>query len=141
MVNSTDPNYTAALCRNKRGGLFNTNESSTWEALGFYDLGLDPQLSFEGVGSYGLETVGFTEDITLPSQIVGVINTTDYWAGYLGLGIQPTNFTDANQPTFLISMVQNESLIPSHSYGYTAGAYYSKLYSAILRDFCSLYQD
>ena len=136
MVISADLNSTAALCRNKRGGLFYPNESSTWDTLGFYDLGLDPQLGFEGVGSYGLETVGFTQDITLPSQIVGVINTTDYWAGYLGLGIQPTNFTDANQPTFLMSMVQNESLIPSHSYGYTAGAYYSKLYASFLSHFC-----
>ena len=58
---------------------------------------------------------------------MGVINTTDYWVGYLGLGIKPTNFTDANQPTFLTTLVENRSLIPSHSYGYTAGAYYSKL--------------
>ncbi|KAL8785250.1 MAG: hypothetical protein Q9195_008723 [Heterodermia aff. obscurata] len=56
--------------------------------------------------------------------IVGVVNTTEYWVGYLGLGIEPTNFTDANQPTFLTSLVENRSLIPSHSYGYTAGAYY-----------------
>ena len=131
MVDRADLNCIAALCLNKRGGLFNPNESSTWEGLGFYNLGLDPQLGFEGVGSYGLETVGFTEDISLPSQIVGVINTTDYWVGYLGLGVQPTNFTDANQPTFLISMVQNESLVPSHSYGYTAGAYYRKLCNSV----------
>ena len=87
---------------------------------------LDPQLGFGGVGSYGLETVGFTDTFSIPSQIVGVINTTEYWVGYLGLGIEPTNFTDANQPTFLTSLVENRSLIPSHSYGYTAGAYYSK---------------
>ena len=135
MLDRADLSFTAALCRNKRGGLFNPNESSTWEGLGFYDLGLDPQLGFAGVGSYGLETVGFTEDISLPSQIVGVINTTDYWVGYLGLGVQPTNFTDANQPTFLISMVQNESLIPSHSYGYTAGAFHSKPYNSIPSDY------
>ena len=87
---------------------------------------LDPQLGFGGVGSYGLETVGFTDTFSVASQIVGVINTTEYWVGYLGLGIEPTNFTDANQPTFLTSLVENRSFIPSHSYGYTAGAYYSK---------------
>ena len=83
-------------------------------------------MNFGGVGSYGLETVGFADDVSLPSQIVGVVNSTNYWVGYLGLGIKPTNFTDANQPTFLTSMVENLSLIPSHSYGYTAGAYYSE---------------
>ena len=131
----------AALCQNKRGGLFHSNESSTWNDLGFYDLGLDPQLGFAGFGSYGLETVGFTDNVALQSQIVAVINTTDYWAGYLGLGIKPTNFTDKDQPTFLTSMVENKSLIPSHSYGYTAGAYYSKLCSLMFEDVGSLSQD
>ena len=171
----TDEIVAAVTCQDKRGGLFHSNESTTWDYLGFYGLGwvilsqhlgphwmqlagpatclgsicsedilrtlhlcpreemltpksyrLDPQLGFGGVGSYGLETVGFTDTFSAPSQIVGVINTTEYWVGYLGLGIEPTNFTDANQPTLLTSLVENQSLIPSHSYGYTAGAYYSK---------------
>ncbi|KAL9121782.1 MAG: hypothetical protein Q9187_001657 [Circinaria calcarea] len=43
-----------------------------------------------------------------------MINDTDYWLGYLGLGIKPTNFTDADIPTFLSSLV-NHSLkhVPS----------------------------
>ena len=45
-------------------------------------------------------------------------------ADLFGKGVKPTNFTTVNQLTFLSSMVENKSLIPSHSYGYTAGAYY-----------------
>ena len=65
------------------------------------------------------------DQISVESQIVGIINDTNYWLGYLGLGIEPTNFTDADTPTFLSSLA-NHSIIPSRSYGYTAGAYYRR---------------
>lgn len=113
----------STTCRIKRGGLFESNSSSTWKGLGYYELGLDPHLGFGGVGSYGLDSVALSDQISVESQIVGIVNDTDYWLGYLGLGIKPTNFTDADIPTFLSSLV-NRSIIPSHSYGYTAGAYH-----------------
>ena len=114
-------------CQEERGGnLFEANESSTWEGQGAFALGLDPQLGFSGDGTYGFDDVAFSDQISVPSQIVGVINSTDYWLGYFGLGVEPTNFTSTDKPTFLDSMVQNQSLIPSHSYGYTAGAHYRK---------------
>ena len=131
------------ICQTKRGGLFQRNESSTWRDQGYYNLGLDTQLGFNGNGDYGLDTISLNDQISVPSQIIGVINSTDYWNGILGLGewpsttltettsadvlpvgVKPTNFTTVNQLTFLSSMVENRSLIPSHSYGYTAGAYY-----------------
>ena len=63
--------------------------------------------------------------IALKGQIVGIINSTDFLLGSFGLGVTPSNFTaDENQPTFLSSLVENTSTIPSHSYGYTAGAHY-----------------
>ncbi|KAI9730335.1 MAG: hypothetical protein M1834_005845 [Cirrosporium novae-zelandiae] len=111
-------------CRDKRGGLFYSNKSSTWDNLGYYELGLDPQLGFGGYGDYGLDNVDLSDEIIIPSQIVSVINTTEYWLGMLGLGVVASNFTNANQLTFLSSLVENQSLIPSHSYSYTAGAYY-----------------
>lgn len=90
-------------------------------------LGLDPQLGFNGDGMYGFDNISLSDNISVPSQVVGVINTTDYWLGLFGLGVEPTNFTSNDKPTFLDSMVEIMSLIPSHSYGYTAGAYYRKL--------------
>ena len=61
---------------------------------------------------------------SVPGQIVGVMNSTKFLLGSLGLGVKPSNFTSNIQATFLSSLVENQSAIPSHSYGYTAGAYY-----------------
>lgn len=62
---------------------------------------------------------------------MGIMNSTEFLLGSLGLGVIPSNFTSENQATFLSSMVENQSVIPSHSYGYTAGAYYRKgIYSS-----------
>ena len=113
-------------CLTKRGGVFHSNESSTWDNQGPFLLGLDPQLGFIGDGIYGFDNISLSDSVSVPSQVVGVINTTDYWLGFFGLGVEPTNFTSANKPTFMDSMVETLSLIPSHSYGYTAGAYYRK---------------
>ena len=118
-------------CLTKRGGVFRSNESSTWADQGPFELGLDPQLGFSGNGIYGFDNLSLSDSVSVPSQVIGVINTTDYWLGFLGLGVEPTNFTSADKPTFLDSMVEIVSLIPSHSYGYTAGAYYRKLYTSV----------
>ena len=117
-------------CLTKRGGVFQANKSSTWANQGPFVLGLDPQLGFSGNGVYGFDNISLSDSVSVPSQVVGVINTTDYWLGFFGLGVEPTNFTSADKPTFLDSMVETMSLIPSHSYGYTAGANYRKLYSS-----------
>jgi hypothetical protein len=50
----------------------------------------------------------------------------DFLFGVFGLGPKPTNFTDGfndPQPSFMWSL-KNQSMIPSISYGYTAGAPY-----------------
>lgn len=60
----------------------------------------------------------------MPGQIVGVVNTTDYWLGFLGLGMGVTNFTGTSESPFLSIAADNKSFIPSRSYGYTSGAYY-----------------
>ena len=118
-------------CFAKRGRLFNYSSSTSWEGLQDYTLGLDSQLGFDGNGTYGYDNIALSDVISVPSQTVGVINfnTTDYWLGFFGLGVEPTNFTNIDKPSFLDSMVENQSLVPSHSYGYTAGAHYRKLRS------------
>ena len=60
----------------------------------------------------------------MPDQIVAVLNSTDNLLGVMGLGIETTNFTDVEKPTFLSTLADIQNLIPSRSYGYTAGAYY-----------------
>ena len=131
-------------CEKERGGIFHSNGSSTWKRTGLYALGLDPKLGFGGNGDYGFDSIALSDEISAPSQTVGVINTTEYWLGFMGLGITPTNFSNgatpanfsngvpaanissADQKTFLSSLVETVGLIPSLSYGYTAGAYYRK---------------
>ena len=116
--------YDSQQCVQSRGGIFFPNKSSTWVAQGSYALGLDPQLGFGDQGDYGLDSIALTDTISVPSQIIAVINSTDYLLGNFGLGVKPTNLTVSDEKTFLDSVVENSSLVPSHSYGYTAGAHY-----------------
>ena len=111
-------------CVDVRGGIFKRNESSTWQDKGVFYLDLDAHLGFNGQGAYGLDNIAIDNDTTVEEQVIGSINTTEHLLGYFGLGIQPLNLTGPDEKTFLSSMVENKSLIPSHSYGYTAGASY-----------------
>ncbi|WEW56856.1 hypothetical protein PRK78_002311 [Emydomyces testavorans] len=111
-------------CRTKRGGLFLSNESSTWKEHGFYEMGDTLQLGRGGIGDYGCDSISLSDQLVLADQVVSMINTTDWWIGSLGLGVKKTAFTGGDKLSFLSTLVENRSLIPSHSYGYTAGAYY-----------------
>ena len=114
-------------CENKRGGLFPANESASFRSKGLYELNFDPQLGNTGLGYYGLDTVSFDDVVSVPDQIVAVVNATEYWIGSLGLGVQNTRFSDSgNISPLLSSLIEKENDIPSRSYGYTAGAYYRK---------------
>jgi hypothetical protein len=117
----------ASTCTSKRGGLVDFNKSSTWHSEGTFELGLDTQLGFAGDANYGLDTLEFgTTGATLKNTIIGSINTTEYLLGFFGLGDIPGNFTNIEVSSPL-SALDNESVIPSNSYGYTAGAIYRKL--------------
>ena len=121
--------FLAFLCATNRGGLFLPNESSTWyDEDGLWQLAMDLQLGENGRGYYGLDTVELSDQIIVPDQIIAVINSTEYWLGYLGLGSGATNFTSQFINPFLDSLIENVSLIPSHSYGFTAGAYYRRVH-------------
>jgi hypothetical protein len=122
----------AISCALKRGGTFKSNESSTWSSIGSYLLDPQSALGVAGAADYGLDTVSIANVISIPEQFVGVMNTTEFLLGSLGLGVMSSNFTTSEQPTFLSRMVENQSAIPSHSFGYTAGAYYRKFFSVSL---------
>jgi hypothetical protein len=114
-----------ALCTSKRGGLFAANESSSFRSQGLYELNFDPQLGNTGFGYYGLDSISLDDATSASDQIVAVVNSTEYWIGILGLGVQNTRFSGLeNISPLLSSLVENVNEIPSRSYGYTAGAYY-----------------
>lgn len=117
-------------CSESRGGLFDAAKSTSWNPLGNFTLELEQNLGLNATAPYGLDTValGFsnaTGGPTIPSQVVSALATDSYYLGLFGLGNQGTNvsnFSDAH-PSFLTAM-KHESLIPSLSWAYTAGAHY-----------------
>jgi hypothetical protein len=132
----------AEICAAKRGRLFDFNKSSTWNNEGFYELGLDAQFGFNGNAQYGLDVLEFsTTGVSLPNSIIGSINTTEYWLGFFGVGIIPGNFTNMQALSPISALVEEQGSIPSHSYGFTAGASYRESRSLnktprnMLRDF------
>ncbi|KAG0648252.1 hypothetical protein D0Z07_5497, partial [Hyphodiscus hymeniophilus] len=131
---STDPINCGALrgvlpFEGQESSGFQINASSTWIPVNLYELGLDADLNYTGNGEYGFDTVGLqitdSGGVTLNDSIVAGIATKDFYLGEFGLGPKPTNFTtfDNPQQSFMWSL-RNQSLIPSLSWGYTAGASY-----------------
>ena len=130
---------TSSSCNESRGGLFDATRSSSWKALGNYFLPLEVGVEDKPAASYGLDTMalGFDKSVgglTLSSQVIASFTTDDYYMGVFGLGHQGTNITNFNNPlpSFLTTM-RNESLIPSLSWAYTAGARYRESVSNSLR--------
>ena len=127
---------TSSPCSQSRGGLFDSSQSSSWQTLGHFLLELERDLGDNYAALYGLDTValGFdnsTGGPTIHSQVVSALETDTYYLGVFGLGHQATNisnFTDP-RPTFLTAM-HNQSLIPSLSWAYSAGAQYREFVSS-----------
>ncbi len=117
-------------CNQSRGGLFDTTESSSWQALGNYSLDLETSLGLDKTALFGLDTValGFDNSMggpTIHSQVVSALATDDFYLGVFGLGHQGTNVSNFTEPRpSFLTVVHNESLIPSLSWAYTAGAQY-----------------
>jgi len=86
-------------------------------------------LGLFGNGYYGFDTInpGLPGSglPTVQNQVIAGIGTNDFWLGSLGLSPYPFNFSDFSEPQpSLLSTFFNQSLIPSLSWSYTAGAYY-----------------
>lgn len=125
-----------------RGGLFNSNVSTSWSTQGLTNgengaiysltaveeellLNLTGQGGFYGYDDVRLGLEGQSVPV-LKHQLIAAIGTNEFFIGSLGLSPWPTNLTDLNsrRPSVLGSL-RNRSLIPSTSWGYTQGAYFS----------------
>lgn len=87
-------------------------------------------LGYSDSATYGLDTVALglsnaTGSSQLESQVVAGFENLDYYVGLFGLSHQGTNFSDYTTPnaTFLTTL-KEQNMIPSLSWGYTAGASY-----------------
>ncbi|EXF85652.1 eukaryotic aspartyl protease [Colletotrichum fioriniae PJ7] len=115
------------LCNTARGNVFTIADSKSWNPLGAWQLGLD-YLGYGGNGDYGLDKLSSTlltgDGMSMDNIVTASINSTDYYLGYLGLGITKGSFGNQVAESPLTQAVKNYGWIPSYSYGYTAGAYY-----------------
>jgi len=112
---------------------FQTNASTSWETIGIYGLSTEQNLfGTSNNGLYGLDTVTLPStangpEHSVPNQTVAGLATTDFWLGSLGLGTATGNFSveDTNIPS-LLDTLKTQHLIPSLSFGYSAGASYGQ---------------
>ncbi|KAL8771864.1 MAG: hypothetical protein Q9209_002802 [Squamulea sp. 1 TL-2023] len=109
---------------------FQFNQSSTWSGIGNHTLQGTVQLSKTAIGLFGTDIVasgpnpGAALASTTGSTVAGIA-AQPYYLGLLGL--RPSNGSrfDNSSPSFLTNL-KNQKLIPSLSFGYTAGAAYSE---------------
>lgn len=116
-------------CREARGDDFVVNASSTWNEIGNFHLWIGADLGLEGIATYGYDTVGLGMEgeggPTLLNQTVGSYTSEDFFLGVFGLHPKPTNFSTFGEPSpSYMSYLKEQNLIPSVSYGYTAGNQY-----------------
>ena len=118
-------------CPDDRGNLFNNSTSSTWEHQGNYELGVElnlPYTSNYDNGGYGYDTLGTgypgSGGPTVNHQVIAAVDTKDFYLGSLGLTSRPVNFTWDDPTQSFLATLKNQSMIPSLSFGYNAGAQY-----------------
>lgn len=120
-------------CTTARGGVFNNTVSTSWVNKNIYALGAESNLGYtvnSDNGNYGFDTlrVGLPGDgnVSLDHQLIAGIATKDFFLGNLGLASRQLMFADKTQAPGFLSQLQSNNMIPSLSYGYTAGASYRK---------------
>ncbi|KAI1379371.1 acid protease [Hypoxylon crocopeplum] len=120
-------------CAVSRGGLFNPNESASWDQLGLYGIndngvGLEANLGYVQRAEFGSETVGLglTGPVLDNQTVAGIASAYPFYLGIFGLNGQPVNLTSLSNytsPSFLTTL-KDQNIIPSLSWSYTAGARY-----------------
>ncbi|KAI8934836.1 hypothetical protein NX059_008516 [Plenodomus lindquistii] len=109
---------------------FQTNVSSTWSAIGQYDVDLEEALNLTSRGLFGFDrvqlgTAATSTALYLDRQVVAGIADPDYYMGILPLGTSDSSFSSLGQAVdSLLYSLRNASKIPSLSFSYTAGAPY-----------------
>lgn len=128
---------------NQRGRGFDTSASKTWHEIGQWTLGIrdgvliEPYLQWTtkdlGYGEFGRDSIKILLDqsdkrnITLATQTIATVNDTTQLLGTFGLGLNTRSFSnDERYPSFM-STLFDSGMIPSRSYGYTAGNYFKTM--------------
>ena len=93
-------------------------------------MGLEENLGYSDNAIYGNDTVALrlseeTGGPQLESQVVAAFENDDFYLGLFGLGHKGTNFSQYDTPSVtILTSLKKRNMIPSLSWGYTAGAFY-----------------
>lgn len=109
---------------------FQSNLSSTWQLIGLYELDQDRFLGYSGNGFSGYDTVGLVSNnvswtLQIKHQAVTAYASPSFWLGQMGLAKKGMNYGLEKRPESFLTNLKTEKMIPSLSFGYTAGASYS----------------
>jgi hypothetical protein len=112
------------------------NISSSWHELGIFDMDIRPELTFNANALYGQDSLGLMAQNSggpnLTSQVIAGVAVPDVYVGMIGLGMKPANFSEFDSPQkSILQSLKDKGDIPSLSFGYTAGTYYSMYPSMI----------
>ena len=120
-------------CTKTRGNTYDDTKSTSWNSKGLFQLGFEVNLGYQGNeynGTFGYDTLGIQSkgaNVSVDHQVVAAIENKGFYLGNLGLSPYNINFTSgADSSPSLLTSLKSQNLIPSLSYGYTAGASYRK---------------
>lgn len=122
-------------CPTGRGGIFNPNKSSTWSEYNYFRLPIEENLYTAVIGFFGNDTLSLgtqgTQGPSLNQQVIGGIGDQKYYLGMLGVNPKPTKVSagDSGQSSYITSL-KAQNIIPSISFGFTAGAAYREFNAA-----------
>ena len=118
------------VCTSSRGGVYYSNESTTWVQYGLYTTELYESLGLAVNADYGSEVVALgSNNSGLPFEndaLIGRIADPAFWLGLFGISPQASNFSDGNSHPSFFTQLRNGSWIGSRTWAYTAGSYNRK---------------
>ena len=131
-------------CPQARGGIYDRGESSTSQGVltsgsssdrwKIFPLQAQTNLGMwnnSDVGRYGYDAVeigrpGNGNISLIAAQVIATVATKDFFLGNLGLSARRVSAMGSGRLPGLLTSLNDGNYIPSLSYGYTAGAEYSK---------------
>lgn len=120
---------------------FHPINSSTWEEIGIYRVGLGTNFGLAGNGVFGFDTAGLgtsssVEVVRMEKIAIAAYATSQIWVGQLGLSKYALNMTETTAPHSFLSRLKEEGQIPSLSFGYQAGAWHRRPFSLVKHQSC-----
>ena len=109
-------------CATARGLLYNPTQSSSWHEQGLSAIIAQQKLGIYRDADFGNDTLNLGGSLgALQDQVIGGVNALEYWVGHFGVGVQSANALPGSNQLSALSTLHERAVIPSLSFGYTAG--------------------